>query len=475
MLHHGAGRVRFESFDGNTTYVHYSFIVAEVALKDNQPNLGLLRVDRPLTDAIPCCNPAIIQTETEINVGEPIGCIGYPREKLVLNLADSGPVRLCRFGPLLQQGFISALAPTGRSEQVDRILLDLRTTRTMQGAPIFLADSGTIVGIHDEAEHCVVAFAEPMSAEIASTLIAHLPRSKNQHVETEFPRPRVKRPLHRESTSSGGAASADKELSRLEVISRGVCAVGLRGPKPEIEGGLSDFTIYGTGFLIDELHVLTNRHVGQALEGATADPGKQNHFPSLHFELHEGDNIRFINVPVEDRVFIETGGPDLCLMRMSVSISAKHPSFMPLEIQTMSSVGVGSPIATLGYPLGAELLRSESRGGSGVYRYGPVLQQGFVSAIAPFDGVEGVRRYLLDIRTANGMSGSPVFCPISGTVVGIHEAGMDCVTAFAIPISSEMTASMVNYMNGSRGGAGGPKQMYWSVRADPQSIAQGGR
>jgi hypothetical protein len=58
--------------------------------------------------------------------------------------------------------------------------------------------------------------------------------------------------------------------------------------------------------------------------------------------------------------------------------------------------------------------------------------------VAPFDNAVAVERLLLDLRTSVGMSGSPVFRPADGMVIGIHDAGIEATTAFAIPLSQTL-------------------------------------
>jgi S1-C subfamily serine protease len=75
------------------------------------------------------------------------------------------------------------------------------------------------------------------------------------------------------------------------------------------------------------------------------------------------------------------------------------------------------------------------------FRWGPVVQQGYISAISPFDSSEIPEEILLDVRTAKGMSGAPVFRPHNGEVIGIHYAVIEATTAFGIPLTQGMVES----------------------------------
>ena len=48
---------------------------------------------------------------------------------------------------------------------------------------------------------------------------------------------------------------------------------------------------------------------------------------------------------------------------------------------------------------------------------------------------------LLDVRTAKGMSGAPVFDVQTGLVHGLHSSGIEETVAFAIPINSQMVST----------------------------------
>lgn len=48
---------------------------------------------------------------------------------------------------------------------------------------------------------------------------------------------------------------------------------------------------------------------------------------------------------------------------------------------------------------------------------------------------------LLDVRTAGGMSGAPIFRLETGDVTGVHYAGIEATTTFGIPVTSDMVAA----------------------------------
>jgi len=107
----------------------------------------------------------------------------------------------------------------------------------------------------------------------------------------------------------------------------------------------------------------------------------------------------------------------------------------PLQLSdNWNDIRVGRPIGMFGYPDGTSLLVNRSIDKERIYRFGPVLQQGYISAVAPYEGNQPISRILSDIRTVDGMSGSPVFYSDTGDVFAIHEDSNKTTTAFSIPL-----------------------------------------
>jgi hypothetical protein len=61
----------------------------------------------------------------------------------------------------------------------------------------------------------------------------------------------------------------------------------------------------------------------------------------------------------------------------------------------------------------------------GIYRFGPVIHLGMISGMAPYATVDArrIQAFLTDLGSGAGLSGSPVFLPESGRVIGLHYAG----------------------------------------------------
>lgn len=112
---------------------------------------------------------------------------------------------------------------------------------------------------------------------------------------------------------------------------------------------------------------------------------------------------------------------------------------------------VSEEIGVCGYPYGTQLLA-----GVHSYRWGPVVQQGHISAVSPFDTTGKPDDILLDVRTAGGMSGAPVFRPRTGQVIGVHYAGIEATTAFGVPLNQRTVKAALSKFNRRRVVLNGP-------------------
>jgi hypothetical protein len=78
----------------------------------------------------------------------------------------------------------------------------------------------------------------------------------------------------------------------------------------------------------------------------------------------------------------------------------------------------GMAIATAGFPLGSNPLLVYGN----VNQLTPTLRHGIVSGVFPFD-VPYAHGFTIDVMSQGGASGSPVFDPESGDVLGVIHAG----------------------------------------------------
>lgn len=80
----------------------------------------------------------------------------------------------------------------------------------------------------------------------------------------------------------------------------------------------------------------------------------------------------------------------------------------------------GLEIATAGFPMGTDALRAPGW----LHQITPTLQKGIVSAVLPFR-CASAHGFSINIMTQGGASGSPVFLPETGEVIGVLYGGLN--------------------------------------------------
>ncbi len=219
---------------------------------------------------------------------------------------------------------------------------------------------------------------------------------------------------------------------RLDQVRFATCAVGyLKVPLEQYAS--SDqrkplFDIVGSGFVVAPERVLTCKHVISDLVSQMRKKKLSSDRAQLEFVYASGNRgwttaFRRFREVWSDKKF------DLAFLAFQLD---SMPEFIAPIAPDKVELEVGDRIALCGYPHGTILLRDGGR----LMRFGPILQQGFISALSPYDRAEP-NAILLDVRVGPAASGSPVFLPDSGEVVGILKSGnvgKHATTAFATPI-----------------------------------------
>jgi V8-like Glu-specific endopeptidase len=233
----------------------------------------------------------------------------------------------------------------------------------------------------------------------------------------------------------------------LNSVRNAVCAVGcLVVPLTEYVQQLDspDFKVVGTGFLVRPTTVLTNKHVLTALLALQADLGIPDSQLFLSFVVPSSEGKLRI-IPRMIRRVGPLPAVDIAFLEFQLQPAQHFENVIALEVANQWGVLVSEDVCIFGYPYGNAILEKDGK----VARWGPVLQQGHVSAISPFDTVNPPDEILLDVRTAPGMSGAPVFRPSTGIVIAVHyqglsESGGKATTAFAIPMTAHTLASWLS-------------------------------
>lgn len=233
----------------------------------------------------------------------------------------------------------------------------------------------------------------------------------------------------------------------LAALKQSICAIGcLKVPVAEYAANPFDpnLLVVGTGFLVRHNAVLTVRHVvhkAMLVASSLSIPDEQR---VLVFFQADGARVESSIYSWGHFGWLHEPLQDLALVRFVESDPARAERFKAVSVVDAFCAEVGDPVAVLGYPFGhAGLIKQDTDGKERIYRIGPVTQQGYVSAIAPYDESERIDRLLLDVRTTQGMSGAPVVDATSGIVYGIHDRGSEATLAFAIPIDAARVRALL--------------------------------
>lgn len=176
--------------------------------------------------------------------------------------------------------------------------------------------------------------------------------------------------------------------------------------------------IVGTGFAVRSDGLLaTNRHVIQAFSELESVGEDEWPVAAVFFHSDPG-GWTAVRVPVDGVAGsgLRSGlprGADLGLVRI-------HARDLPvLEFAGAEPIREGATVATSGFPTGPGALDAPGA----LRQRGPTLQQGIVSAVLPYPAARPAA-FSVQIMTHGGASGSPVFLPDSGRVVGVLYAAL---------------------------------------------------
>lgn len=237
-------------------------------------------------------------------------------------------------------------------------------------------------------------------------------------------------------------------------VRSGVCAIGyLTVPLTTYRRNLTSpyFQVIGTGFLVRESTAMTNRHVIEGLMEEQADLG----FPDSQFFIsfvapHETSDLQITVRMIRGFASLANTELDVGFLEFQRKPVKQFKNIHPLTFAEEWDLRVTERVAVCGYPYGNAMLELDGK----VYRWGPVVQQGHISALSPFDTLDIPNEILLDVRTADGMSGAPIFRPDTGEVVGIHHSGIEATTAFGLPLTRRVVESWLSEYDAARVGDG---------------------
>lgn len=186
--------------------------------------------------------------------------------------------------------------------------------------------------------------------------------------------------------------------------------------------------IFGTGFIVDEGIVATNDHVVKVIPKLPKPPDfPPDEWPvnCLLWQFIPDKGMATISLDVIGVIRItkmKTGEiyygppkPDLAFVHVKMKelpkINVKYD---------LKEIKEGQEIATAGFPMGTKTLMAPGY----LHQLTPTLQKGIISAVLPFE-CEKPHSLMVNVMVQGGASGSPVFLPDTGDVIGILYASLE--------------------------------------------------
>ena len=186
--------------------------------------------------------------------------------------------------------------------------------------------------------------------------------------------------------------------------------------------------IFGTGFVIDDGIVVTNDHVVKVIPKLPKPPDcPPDLWPVVCYLWHFLPEKGLAAIPLEvlgvfgisdvehGRVYYGPPKPDVAFVHVKMRNLPKANVKYDLK-----EIKEGREVATAGFPMGVLTLMAPGY----MHQFTPTLQKGIISAVLPFQ-CNTPHALMINIMVQGGASGSPVFLPESGDVIGVLYGGLE--------------------------------------------------
>ena len=227
-----------------------------------------------------------------------------------------------------------------------------------------------------------------------------------------------------------------KNQKIMETVKSAIVAIGLQ----DLETGLVG--ISGSGFIFDPRgYVMTAAHVLNdciKIEKTLQEKGKKVETVAIYTITSDTFNkvvpviLHGRALPSRDPGLPEFPTPeknDIALAQMKKSDDQYFPF---LKIKKPEKINISDEISICGFPRGNHSLSTITTDQTGI-RLSPPVQFGHVASLLPFDNAEFPYAIQTDIMGTSGSSGSLIFDPDTGEVIGIAQNVIPSLTEIKIP------------------------------------------
>ncbi len=238
-------------------------------------------------------------------------------------------------------------------------------------------------------------------------------------------------------------AFTDELAARMRAT---VCAIGYLKMGAGLEPNLREpnFHVFGSGFVVRPGTILTTRRNVLGLRSEVDNKGIPRDRCRVLFEPRAENGWQQYVCPLSHFGWVQNYTQDIALLDYLAPPGAFAVPAVPIDFIEPFAVAVGQPVATAGYAFSAAALDWDSDAGKPyLYRVGPLVQQGFVSAISPYETSRKVDRLFLDLRSSPAMNGAPVVDLGTGLVIAVLFDTLERVSALAAPLDRPAVRSLL--------------------------------